>query len=105
MPAARISTDFPLGPDTEGPREIVILCSVEAGGTFRATAVRIWVTDPDGIGLEADLTDPVDILASPAGPLDAFHVRALAELEARRRIDYEVADLFAPAIWADTPGR
>ncbi|WP_211882003.1 hypothetical protein [Pseudarthrobacter albicanus] len=40
--------------------------------------------------------DPVTILERPAGShgLHEFHRTALVELEARRQIDYEVADLF-----------
>jgi hypothetical protein len=51
--------------------------------------------------LEADSGDPVTLLEgvsedfSPAA-LQAFHSRALAELEARKGVDYEIADLFVP---------
>lgn len=79
------------------PHEIVTLTSSidPRTGHFTATATRTWVTDADGTGLEADLMDPVTILeADEAASLHSFHDAALRELEARRLIDYEVADLF-----------
>lgn len=94
----QLSTDFTLDPAVDGPQEIVTLKSVLAGGMLEATAVRSWVTDLDGTGLESDLVDPVLILTAQAdgfAGLDAFHDRAIAELSIRRDTDYEVADLFA----------
>lgn len=79
------------------PHEIVTLTSRvdPRTGRFTATATRTWVTDAAGTGLEADLMDPVTILeAEEAASLSDFHAAALIELEDRRRIDYEVADLF-----------
>jgi hypothetical protein len=63
--------------------------------------VRQWISALDGSGLEVDSGDPVTLLEgasedfSPAA-LRAFHSRALAELEARKGVDYEIADLFVP---------
>jgi hypothetical protein len=92
-----ITTDFRLTPDADGPQEVVTLRSAATAGRFEATAVRTWVTDLAGTGLEADLMDPVLILAYAAnGDLASFHRHALDELAARRAEDYEVADLFVP---------
>lgn len=94
----RRCTTLPLAATT--PCDAVILTSLPAGpgpGTFEATAVRSWITDAEGTGLEADSTDPVTVLAGPApAGLDAFHAVALAELRRRRAFDFEIADLFAP---------
>ncbi|GAA4033228.1 hypothetical protein GCM10023063_15870 [Arthrobacter methylotrophus] len=90
-----LTTDFRLTPEADGPQDIVTLRSTAAGGRFESTAVRTWVTDLAGSGLEADITDPVLILAErEAGNLAAFHRRAIDELASRRSVDYEVADLF-----------
>jgi hypothetical protein len=84
--------------DESMPQEIVTLTSWldHTTGLYTASAVRTWVTDVNGDGLEADLMDPVTILE--AGPerlsLMAFHNLAVNELERRRLTDYEVADLF-----------
>lgn len=84
--------------DESLPHETVTLtsCVDPRTGNFTAMATRTWVFDLAGSGLEADQMDPVLILErSPKlGTLDQFHTTALIELEARRRIDYEVADLF-----------
>ncbi|NKX55297.1 hypothetical protein [Arthrobacter mobilis] len=83
--------------DPELPQEIVTLTSVCTRDGFEATAVRSWVSDIDGTGLEADQTDPVPILSLPRRPgmgLARFHMLAVAELNRRRGVDYEVADLF-----------
>jgi hypothetical protein len=84
--------------DDSLPHEIVTLTSSldSRSGTFTSVATRTWVSDADGTGLEADLMDPVLILeqSSQMGSLEEFHATALIELEARRQIDYEVADLF-----------
>jgi hypothetical protein len=84
--------------DDSLPHEIVTLTSSidPRTGNFTATATRTWVSDLDGSGLEADQMDPVLILERPPGnsTLEEFHSRALAELEVRRHVDYEVADLF-----------
>lgn len=84
--------------DESLPQEIVTLTSWldHATGLYIASAVRTWVTDLNGDGLEADLMDPVTILkAGPEGPtLMAFHNLAVTELECRRLTDYEVAGLF-----------
>ncbi|NKX55998.1 hypothetical protein [Arthrobacter mobilis] len=83
--------------DSELPQEIVTLTSVSTRDGFEATAVRSWVSDIDGTGLEADQTDPVLILSLPRRPgmgLARFHLLAVAELHRRRGFDYEVADLF-----------
>lgn len=80
------------------PHEIVTLTSSvdPRSGQFTAMATRTWVSDLEGTGLEVDLMDPVLILEqSPEKcTLEEFHRSAMVELEARRRIDYEVADLF-----------
>jgi hypothetical protein len=80
------------------PHEIVTLTSSldPRSGNFTAVASRTWVSDADGSGLEADQMDPVLILERPTDvcTLEEFHRAALTELEVRRRIDYEVADLF-----------
>lgn len=54
------------------------------------------MSDLAGSDLEADQMHPVLILGrSPKlGTLEQFHTDTLIELEVRRRIDYEVADLF-----------
>jgi hypothetical protein len=94
-----LTTDFQLAPATDGPQEIVTLRSTAAAGRFESTAVRSWVTDLAGTGLEADVVDPVLILAEPDnGDLQAFHRRALDELAARKSVDFEVADLFASGL-------
>ena len=67
---------------------------------LESTAVRRFVSALDGSGLEADLVDPVTVLSTPADTPDTpsieeFHARALRELEVRRGVDYEIADLFA----------
>jgi hypothetical protein len=84
--------------DDSLPHEIVTLTSSTdpRTGNFTAMATRTWVSDLAGSGLEADQMDPVLILErSPEwGTLEQFHTDALIELEVRRRIDYEVADLF-----------
>jgi hypothetical protein len=97
MEPVRVATDFRLDPAGDGPQEIVTLCSVAAAGRFESTAVRSWVADLDGTGLEADVLDPVLILSErdDGTGLGPFHRRALDELAARRTVDYEVADLFA----------
>jgi hypothetical protein len=94
-----VCTTLPLGP-VDGPCEAVVLTSRPVfGGTFEASAVRAWITDLDGTGLEADGTDPVTVLAGPApAGLDAFHAVALAELHRRRSFDFEIADLFVPGL-------
>lgn len=80
------------------PREIVTPTSSAGLQTrnFTAMAAKTWVADLAGSGLEADQMDPVLILErSPElGNLEQFHTDALIELEVRRRIDYEVVDLF-----------
>jgi hypothetical protein len=84
--------------DNSLPQEIVTLTSSidPRTGNFTAMATRTWVSDLAGSGLEADQMDPVLILerSSELGTLEQFHATALIELEARRRMDYEVADLF-----------
>lgn len=99
----RISTEFQLSPGASGPQEIVAVttCFRAPFSTLESTVVRRWISALDGTGLEADSGDPVTLLEgvsedfSPAA-LQAFHSRALAELEARRGVDYEIADLFVP---------
>lgn len=63
-PHSVLATDFRLA-TTDGPQEIVTLRSAAAGGRLESTAVRSWVTDLEGTGLEADLADPVLILTEP----------------------------------------
>jgi hypothetical protein len=102
-----ILTVYPVSQESPGGREVVVLSSVrvERDGLFVAVAVasRMWVTDLEGTGLEHELMDPVVVLreaARDAGDeeLQAFHMRAAAELRARRGVDFEVADLFAPEV-------
>lgn len=95
----RLTTVWQLSHVLDGslPHEIVTLtsCIDPRTGRFIATATRTWVTDASGTGLEADLMDPVAILeVEEVASLHDFHAAALRELEVRRRIDYEVADLF-----------
>ena len=84
--------------DSSLPPEIVTLTSSldPRSGHYTAMATRTWVSDEDGTGLEADQMDPVLILELPPErcSLEDFHANALIELDVRRRIDYEVADLF-----------
>ncbi|WP_417219600.1 hypothetical protein [Arthrobacter sp.] len=76
-------------------QEVVVLTSIETASRFEAEAVRTWVSDLEGTGLEADITDPVEILSEVAtGNLAGFHSRATAEVMHRMESDYEVADLF-----------
>lgn len=84
----------------DGPCEAVVLTSHGLpDGTFEATAVRTWITDLDGSGLEADDTDPVTVLTAPAAAgLESFHSAALDELHRRRVFDFEIADLFVPGL-------
>lgn len=84
--------DKNLSPDV--PQEIVTLLSVPDATGYVATVYRTWVTDVDGSGLEEDQMDPVLILRGPDQDLETFHGRAVAELEFRRIVDYEVADMF-----------
>jgi len=99
-----ISTVYPVGDAgaLAGPQEVVVLSSmrVDSGGRLVAVASRMWVSDLAGTGLEQELMDPVVILREAdsgggSAALRAFHLRAVAELSARRGVDYEVADLFA----------
>lgn len=76
------------------PQEIVTLLSAPDATGFTATAYRTWVTNVDGTGLEEDQMDPVLILRGPGSDLESFHAQAVRELEFRRIVDYEVADLF-----------
>lgn len=98
-PAGHLCTTLPLEA-LEGPCEAVVLTSRHVhGGTFEAFAVRSWITDLGGTGLEADSTDPVTVLSGPApAGLDSFHAIALAELHRRRSFDFEIADLFVPGL-------
>lgn len=84
--------DKNLTPDV--PQEIITLLSAPDATGFTATAYRTWVTNVDGTGLEADQMDPVLILRGPDSCLEEFHARAVQELEFRRIVDYEVADMF-----------
>ena len=84
--------DKDLTPDV--PQEIVTLVSAADATGFVATAYRTWVTDVDGSGLETDQMDPVLILRSHAPDLERFHAQAIQELEFRRIVDFEVADMF-----------
>lgn len=100
-----ILTVYPVSQETSGGQEVVVLSSVRAErfGKLVAVASRMWVTDLDGTGLEHDLMDPVVVLqeAAPGAgddDLRAFHLRAVLELQARRGVDYEVADLFKPEV-------
>ena len=99
----RISTDFQLSPGASGPQEIVTVttCFRALESALDSTVVRRWISALDGTGLEADSGDPVTLLEGESSPfsqaaLEAFHSRALAELEVRKGVDYEIADLFAP---------
>lgn len=84
--------DKNLTPDV--PQEIITLLSAPDATGFTATAYRTWVHDVDGTGLEEDQMDPVLILRGPAPDLETFHAQAVRELEFRRIVDYEVADMF-----------
>ncbi|ALE93764.1 hypothetical protein AOC05_17885 [Arthrobacter alpinus] len=76
-------------------QEIVVLTSWRIGVRFKATVVRTWVSDLDGTGLEADITDPVEVLSETInGELAGFHARAITEVLRRLGSDYQVADLF-----------
>lgn len=97
-PADRLCTVWPLDPAAppDTAQEVVHLITCRRLGAWVSTATRSWVSDLAGTGLEADLMDPVEILAGtrPA-TVEGFHATALAVLAERRSIDYEVADLFA----------
>lgn len=103
-----IMTVYPVsraGLSPGGGGEVVVLTSLRMAreGVLVAVASRMWVTDLEGTGLERELMDPVVVLrevAADAGNerLRAFHLRAVAELQARRGVDFEVADLFAEGL-------
>lgn len=76
-------------------QEVIVLTSSRIGTRFTAAVVRTWVSDLAGAGLEADITDSVEVLSETvSGELAGFHARPITEVMPRLGSDYEVSDLF-----------